>query len=796
MSFKLMVSGILLAIFCTVSGCGSKEEKIAAFIAKGDHLCQSGDPIRAVLEYKNALQLDVRNVPATLALARAYFVQKDFPKAYSAFSSALALAPGCDAARLELASLQVMAGEYEAALEKIGEISSPDANRAAKSLTEARALIGLGRHPEAISVLTGLEGGESGKDGQVLLALAYDATGNAEGLKNAVLRWRSHDPRDPNSYLLLARHYAAGHEEEKAKAQLREMVDSIPDDPVCPILRAQELEDMGYMGEAANAFESLADDDAALVARAGFWARRNNLVKARGFLEELVKRNPKDVEMIHRLAVNLMETGDYAEAAGFVDGALGQDLSRPERERVLLTKALMQARTGNLEGARKICEAILNENQGNFDAHLLMGKLWLKLRDPSRAEIHLSQVVTARPGDEEAQLYLSRSRLLKQSDVSAVETLKTALKVNPSSRKIRMELLRHLIARNEIDQALKVLDRGIESDAGNVFLINIRAELETSEKNWKAAEQDYRRIVSLRPNNPLGYVGLARLMFAQAKNEEALRLAGRAIDLEGGMQMALPLVLHFYLSGNDAPSAIRMAQDMVGKHPDSSLAYFFLGQAYLAAEDLEKAENAFRKAAQLSPDWLEPYRFISAIFLNRGDLEDAILRAEKLQQSDPSISNLIQLTFFYEDSKRRGDAIKAYAALLDRGLKGPELYNNLAFLLAEQSNEAAGFKKASELIDHALQQQPENPFFLDTAAWIAYKQEDYGTAWIYIQESANRQQHALHNLHAALILKARGDKSLALKYVDRALQGRLDTDSQRKALTLQEELSESLAQVH
>ena len=114
-----------LAIFAL--GCSSKEEKVESFLASGDKLLAAGDPVRAVLEYKNALQIDVKNVRATLGLGKAYMAEKEFPRALGAFNSALDLDPSCDEARVELAWLEVMGGKGQDALSELEKLKSPDA---------------------------------------------------------------------------------------------------------------------------------------------------------------------------------------------------------------------------------------------------------------------------------------------------------------------------------------------------------------------------------------------------------------------------------------------------------------------------------------------------------------------------------------------------------------------------------------------------------------------------------------------------------------------------------------------
>ncbi len=80
---------VLLTCLLVLCACGSKEEKVAGFLAHGDRLLAAGDPVKAVLEYKCALQIDVKNVKATLGIGRCYLAEKEFERALGAFQGAL-----------------------------------------------------------------------------------------------------------------------------------------------------------------------------------------------------------------------------------------------------------------------------------------------------------------------------------------------------------------------------------------------------------------------------------------------------------------------------------------------------------------------------------------------------------------------------------------------------------------------------------------------------------------------------------------------------------------------------------
>jgi tetratricopeptide (TPR) repeat protein len=393
--------------------------------------------------------------------------------------------------------------------------------------------------------------------------------------------------------------------------------------------------------------------------------------------------------------------------------------------------------------------------------------------------LHLSQVAAVRPDDEEAHILLARSLIENKNGSMAGDTLRRALEANPRSRKLRMELVRYYLGMNELDQASKVLDKGIELDPGDLLLIRIGGEVEASRKNWSKAEGDFRKIMEVRPEIPLGYMEMGRLAIALSKPDEAVKWFRKVTDLENGWQEAIPALFQIYMAKGDRTAALNTVRTEAEKRGDSAIAFFLLGQAYENLGDVPKAEKAFIRASELAPEWPNPYRALSDIYSKRGELSNAITLAEQAANANPTTAVRIQLTIFYECAERYGDAIKAYNDLVERLGRRPDLMNNLAYLYAESSTDKETLAKAAKLVEEALIQDPDNPGFLDTAAWVAYEQGDLESAWNYAQDALANSNRSLHLLHAAIILNARGEREQALNYLNNAVESKSDSLGKR-----------------
>lgn len=794
---KLTRSCLWIAVICLgaavlLTACSTKEQKVADFIAKGDRLLGDNDPVRAILEYKNALQIDPKNAKATLGMGKAYLQQQEYQKAYGTFKATLELNAELDEARIEVAWLLAMGKQGEPAILELAQIRNPEAFQPRFDIIKARALMATDRNQDAADLLTRIKDGEKNKEIQALLVLSYQALGAADKMKQAAARWRELDPADPASYLLLAQ-YAQDHGDKAQVVQeLKEMLDAAKGDTRIALLRAQFLERWGFAGETREAYESLPVTPETQLAQADYWIRARNREKALTILQSVVASTPGNVAAVVKLAQLLIEDNNLKAAQDLLDNTLKLDLKKPEREQVQVAKATLLARQADWEGARKIVDAVLAENQGNMDAHFLLGKILLSTKNPADAEIQLNQVAVARPNDEEAQLLLVRSQVLNKKESLAADSLKRAVEANPESARLRLELVYYYIGKGEREQVLRVLEKGLELQPGNLVFLKTLGEYEANQKNFSKAQNSFKRIMELKPDLPLGYMEMGQLMLAQSKFDDAGRWFKQAMDRENGWQSAIPALARTYLLQKDPEKARSFLQSEVGKRPDAPLVYFFQGQVLQATGDLPGAEKAFLKATELAPQWPDAYRGLAEVFVQQGKLNEAIAKFEDAYQRKASLPIRMQLAMLYDFGERHQDAIRVYQELLKEADQSPTLLNNLAYLYAEHSTDKNTLAEGTRLAARALAQEPENPALLDTAAWLAYKQGDYEAAWKNIQDSLARAPNAgVHNLHAAMILYARGEKAQALEFLDKALSAQMDAKSKKQAESLKQEWSGS-----
>jgi tetratricopeptide (TPR) repeat protein len=787
-----MRTRILTVVFCIplllyVFGCSSNQEKAVRFITRGDRLIESGDTVRAILQYKNALQLDPKSAAAHLALGKALLSQKEYLPAYRTLNEALELDPKLDEARLEIAAL-LATGEPDKALEEISKVVNPEPFATRIAVIKASAHIALKQHEQAIEVLRKVKDAEANAEVQRLLAISLKAVGDFKAMEEAAVKASRIEPKTLFPYLFLASFAAEHGDKQRAVKELDAMVSANGENSTM-LLRARVFEQLRMLEEARDAYEKLPDESQMLMAKAGFYHRQGMSDKAQQVLEAILSKDPANVEATLVLVGVFESKGDSAAALGRLDAALKLDVKPAEREKFLLTKASIIADKGDKGTAVEICGEVLKQDQGNSDAHLLFGRLLLDGGNYEEAEIHLQQAASARPEDAQATILLARSQFFNKKDSLAADTVNNAIRAKPANNDLRLEYVRILLAKGDRDQAIKVLDQGLETQPENLILLRTRGKVLVSQSQFAKAEQDFRQVVKLAPDSAAGCMELGQLMLVQSKSDKAIEWFKRALSAQNGWENAIPVLVAAYTEKGDYKGGMALVESEAAKRKASPLAFFSIGKIYAQQQNLVQAGKAFTKAIELAPEWSDPHRAMAVVFAAQGKADSAIVEMEKMYSTNSSPSNAISLAMLYEAKGRVDDASRLLDEVLSKSGGSPSVMNDLAYLYAEYRTDPKDLAKAANLAAQVIAKQPDNPAFLDTAAWVSFKQGDLVAAWYRIQNALSlRPDAGPLNLHAAMIAKTKGEMQDASRYLDKALKENLDAASRKMALDLKKQL--------
>jgi len=135
---------------------------------------------------------------------------------------------------------------------------------------------------------------------------------------------------------------------------------------------------------------------------------------------------------------------------------------------------------------------------------------------------------------------------------------------------------------------------------------------------------------------------------AQMLNQDIYRRFGRS---QGG--------------GLDASTSIARLREMLRRHPDSPLFALLMGDAYQLSELWDKADNSYRRAIALAPNWSKPRVNLGLSRLAQGKTSEAITQFEQALNHDPKN---VQARLWKSDAElkagKNAQAIRTLAPLM------------------------------------------------------------------------------------------------------------------------------------
>lgn len=238
-----------------------------------------------------------------------------------------------------------------------------------------------------------------------------------------------------------------------------------------------------------------------------------------------------------------------------------------------------------------------------------------------------------------------------------------------------------------------------------------------------------------------------------------------------------------YMNG-DYDDTVRIYEKYNAKKPGNPEVIFRLGVSYFNTGEYEKAISTLMQMNG-SPD-SEYVKAKSYSYLGR--YAEALESMKKAEQYAKELNYehflsrkfYIDLSFAYDYAGEHMKAVEILRELYEKYPEDPDLCNSLGYLLADNKME---LDFAEELIEDALDEDDENPAYLDSMAWVLYRKGDYEGAFDYMEECLEYSTCPPDPViadHAGDIYFALGDRENALKYWKLALESiSIDVDRKR-----------------
>ena len=159
-----------------------------------------------------------------------------------------------------------------------------------------------------------------------------------------------------------------------------------------------------------------------------------------------------------------------------------------------------------------------------------------------------------------------------------------------------------------------------------------------SEAAEKAIEQ-YKEIRKLEPSDIESALWLARLYRLRNEHDQAEQVLREILKDDPENEAAVEQVTQLLLDEGKSAEAVSLLEGMTSRNP-SPLLLDLLGDAYTQTKDLPKAEQAYRKAAELEPSEMSHQRGLAQTLLSEEKFSEALTVYHKLADLMPDDADI------------------------------------------------------------------------------------------------------------------------------------------------------------
>ncbi|XVJ68371.1 MAG: PEP-CTERM system TPR-repeat protein PrsT [Rhizobacter sp.] len=671
----------------------------------------------AIIQLKNALQIDKNMLPVQVLLGKALLANGEAAAAEVALNEALRLGVNRAEIVVPLADAYVGQGKQRQMLDQpqFSPAGLPPTTQMQLMLVRASAMADLG-----------------------------DSRGALSGIESA----RAIDPRSPDTWLAEVSIRIRGRQYQQAEAAVERALSLAPNAAEAWYQKGAVAHVQGNLKQAVASYDKALQLDGthveARVARTGLRIDNAQFGEAEADVLELRRVAPREPRGAYMQALLAEREGKketvnkaLAEVTSLID-PVPLDFIR-YRPQLLMLNGLAHFGLGQRDKAKAYLENF-QKVQGNSAASKLLAQLYLDEPDVARAVSVLEGYVAAQPADSQAltllaSAYMAQGRsnratnlmqdALKTRDDPAFRTalglsliggkqsglalkeLEEAWRKDPKQTRAGMALVNLYLRSGQATKALTVAESLVRQQPNNAGLHNLLGMSRGDANQLEAARASFEQALKLDPNLVATQLNLARLdirsrafdaaqtrlaalIKSDEKNTEALlemaalaqqrgqtqdvlRWLDKANDVEGtkGTRAGLALV-DFHLSQGRALPALDAAKRLTARAaPDNLSVLLATARALIATGDQPGARATLTSAARFAEFDAPQQLQVASLQLAANNPPGAAYSLDKALAGRPDY--LPALALLTEVELRQGDAAGAEKRARDIVGKHPRL---------------------------------------------------------------------------------------------------------------------------
>ena len=499
------VSGLVLCLVTAwlAVACTSPEERAASYLAEAQRFFDEGDTTKALLDVRNAIQIEPNNADARILLAEIFEEDGDFQGVFNNLRIAVDVDPTRVDARIKLGSLYAAARMFPEAQVEVDAVLLQTPDNLDAQMLNARLLAQGGQPEEAQLILREVLEADPTKSDALVLLVGITVSQDPEAAL-ALLDQGIEGIDDTRTLRVLRIEILQRLDRDgEVESEYRTLINTYPEDNAFRFRLAQYLLTQGRVDDVEQLLRDIVDADldpdnvSTRLALVRFLANVRGPEVAEQTLLEFVNEAPENYKL--QLALGRLyestERPDMAKQTyqSIAAAAENDDIGLTARNQV----ARMLIRDGNVDEGREYIDEILAVDSTNTEALMMHGGLALVDGEYSKAINDFRDVLRKDPNQERAHYLLARTHFQAGDTVLAKDAYRRVLEINPDNRVATMELAQIFFADKQFAAAESLLRGRLMVAPSDARASQMLIGLLVNDKDYVTAETEARRLLPL-----------------------------------------------------------------------------------------------------------------------------------------------------------------------------------------------------------------------------------------------------------------------------------------------------------
>ena len=422
-------------------------------------------------------------------------------------------------------------------------------------------------------------------------------------------------------------------------------------------------------------------------------------------LESIVSENPDNEDYNDALVSQYARTGNWKAAIAVYERIVGTAHTKSEIYKSLYT---LYYNDDNFEKALEVLDRI-EEIEGKSDELTeLRLRLYMLLSRHDEMIAIIKNSIAENPDDTRQTTVLGEVYTLLGKYGPAEETFKQTLEKSPDDVHTLKALINLYAQTENEDGFCNTMERLIRSEATDTEtrlsnLVNYILYKEKKDSTY--IKPFFQELLQLPYDRLALYESYADyLEYRNAGTSELIPVYEKIVELDSENVGAIIKLLQYAIKEEDKEAVSRYADEALLYLPHKLELYFYKGFArYLLGNKMESIDIYKEGLGKRDAD--TELAVVAAVFTTLGDT--------------------------YHELDMKKESYAAYDSALVYEPYRMEVLNNYAYYLSIENKE---LQKALEMSRKTIDEEPENPTYLDTYAWILFKLGRYEEAKAYAEK--------------------------------------------------------------